>query len=339
MIRTVTGDIAPGSLGPTLMHEHVLCDLTHPSRRHEPAAQITPDIAFEARYHWNRVPGVHRLDDRDTAVRELERFKEAGGHLVVDLTSEGIGPDPEGLAQVSRRSGVAIVRGCGTYVAAHAGEALLDASVDTLAARMIEAVRVGTGGVRAGIIGEIGLSEPWHPAEERALVAAALASRETGAAVNVHPSREPDLAIATIDTFSRAGGDPQRLVLSHMDRTFQDADGPLRLAERGAVVEWDFFGINDAWYPFGDIELAHDGGRLDLVRALIDRGHLTRVAISHDICTKPRLARWGGHGYAHIPRNVVPLMRRKGFSDEEIHTLLVATPRRLLSLGAGRPAQ
>jgi len=40
--------------------------------------------------------------------------------------------------------------------------------------------------------------------------------------------------------------------------------------------------------------------------------------------------KWGGPGYAHILENVVPLMRRKGFSGEQIHALLVDNPRRLM---------
>ena len=35
--------------------------------------------------------------------------------------------------------------------------------------------------------------------------------------------------------------------------------------------------------------------------------------------------------YGHIFRNVVPLMRRKGFTEDEIDNILVHTPRRLLT--------
>ena len=38
-----------------------------------------------------------------------------------------------------------------------------------------------------------------------------------------------------------------------------------------------------------------------------------------------------GHGYAHILANVVPLMRRKGFREEDISAILVDTPRRILA--------
>ncbi len=36
-------------------------------------------------------------------------------------------------------------------------------------------------------------------------------------------------------------------------------------------------------------------------------------------------------GYAHILRNVVPLMLRRGFTEAELETILVHTPARLLT--------
>ena len=53
--------------------------------------------------------------------------------------------------------------------------------------------------------------------------------------------------------------------------------------------------------------------------------------IAQEICTKNWLRRYGGHGYGHNFQNVVPMMQRRGFSEREIDTILVATPRRLLT--------
>nr|WP_272212504.1 hypothetical protein [Marinicella sp. W31]MDC2878417.1 hypothetical protein [Marinicella sp. W31] len=51
-----------------------------------------------------------------------------------------------------------------------------------------------------------------------------------------------------------------------------------------------------------------------------------RVTLSHDICTRGRLQSYGGHGYSHLPRNVVPLMKDRGFAEAEIDQLLIDTP-------------
>ena len=48
--------------------------------------------------------------------------------------------------------------------------------------------------------------------------------------------------------------------------------------------------------------------------------------ISHDICYRTRLASFGGHGYGHIFRNVVPMMKKRGYSEDEIDAILVAQP-------------
>ena len=48
--------------------------------------------------------------------------------------------------------------------------------------------------------------------------------------------------------------------------------------------------------------------------------------MAQDICNKHRLTRYGGHGYAHILENVMPIMRRKGFLAEEIDQILIGNP-------------
>lgn len=53
--------------------------------------------------------------------------------------------------------------------------------------------------------------------------------------------------------------------------------------------------------------------------------------ISHDICYRTRLASFGGHGYGHIFRNVVPMMKKRGYGEEEIDAILVHNLRRLLT--------
>ena len=69
--------------------------------------------------------------------------------------------------------------------------------------------------------------------------------------------------------------------------------------------------------------MPNDATRLKLIRALIAHGHLERVVISHDICYRTRLASFGGHGYGHIFRNVVPMMKKRGYSEAEIDAILV----------------
>lgn len=338
-IQTVCGLIEPEDLGPTLMHEHVLWDVTRPEVRARCGAGDEVEIRLDTVWEINRRSildfGNQHNHDRGVALAELVRLKESGGSAIVDLSNLGLEPDPEGLRQLSEESGVHVIQGAGYYVDEYMPEDVKARSIDELAAEMIEQVEEGCWGtsVRAGIIGEIGCMWPLRPFERKSLVAAALAQQATGTAINVHPGRHADAPAEIVDILGRAGADIERVVISHIDRTFFSTDEVLRLAGTGCVLEYDFFGIETSYYWFADADLPTDYMRLAYIRALIERGHGAQVVISHDICTKTRLVAWGGHGYGHIVRNVVPLMRKKGFTEDEIDAILVHTPRRLLTLG------
>ena len=335
-VQTVRGPIEPDALGPTLMHEHLLCDLVPPRNSVDdgPESEITLETAFEINY--GRVPhrDKFRLDRLDTAIAEVLDMREAGGRAIVELTCGGLKPDPEGLRRIAEAADVDIVMGCGHYVEEYQDPRNFERRVDDFAAEMVAQVFEGAWGtgVRAGILGEIGCQSPWTELEKRVMRGAVLAQGETGAALNVHPGREADQPHEVVALVREAGGDVERTIISHIDRTIFDQERLLRLADSGCVIEYDFFGWESTYYPLADVDLPTDGTRLALIRTLIDHGHLSRIVISHDICTKTRLRRFGGHGYGHIFANVVPLMQSRGFTDLEIRALLCDNPRRLLTI-------
>ncbi|MGQ0664316.1 MAG: phosphotriesterase family protein [Pseudomonadota bacterium] len=334
-IQTVRGLIAPEALGPTLMHEHILWDVTRPEVAGQggPEVTITLDNVWEINRRSILDYGNQYMRKYSVALEELIRLRESGGGAVVDLTNFGLKPDPTGLRFLSEGSGVPIIQGAGYYVDEYIPAEMKANSVDELAAEIISQVREGcwSTDVRAGIIGEIGCMWPLTEFERRVLAAAAIAQVETGAAINVHPGRDSRAPFELVDILGKAGGDVTRLVMSHIDRTLFSTEEVLRLADSGCVVEYDFFGIETSYYWFGDRDLPTDYMRLRYIRELFDRGYGGQVVVSQDICTKTRLVAYGGHGYGHMFRNVVPLMRNKGFSEDEIDTVLVRTPRRLLT--------
>ena len=336
-IQTVRGLIEPEELGPTLMHEHILWDVTRPEVRAVCGQEDEIEITLESVWEINRRSildyGNQHNQDHDVALAELVRLRESGGAAVVDLSNFGLAPDPQGLRRLSETAGVTIVQGGGFYVDEYMPEDVKARSVDDLAAEMIGQVNEGCWetDVCAGIIGEIGCMWPLRDFERKSLQAAAIAQQETGASINVHPGRHADALPEILEILSGAGADVSRVVLSHIDRTLFSTDAVLRLAESGCVIEYDFFGIETSYYWFADSDLPTDYMRLAYIRALIEHGHGGQIVVSHDICTKTRLVTFGGHGYGHIMRNVVPLMLNKGFTEDEIDTILVATPRRLLT--------
>ena len=335
-VQTVLGPVSPDMLGATLMHEHVLCDLTVPelAARQLPEVEIRLDNVYEIRHHWCRHYGNHVLDDRDLAVDELLRYRTAGGSALVELTCEGIAPDAGGLADIARRTGLHIVAGCGPYVEAHLTVDQRARSTDQVAEAMVRVFSEGIdgSGVRAGIVGEIGVSTPCTAVERRSLVAAALAQSATGAAINVHPPRTLQGTLDAIEVLRNAGANPARVIISHVDRTLFSVDDMQRVADTDVVLEFDFFGIESTYYPFADVDLPNDGQRVRSIAELVRRGYVDRIVVSQDICTRTRLRRYGGHGYAHLLENAVPLMLRRGLGHDDIDRILVHTPRRLLTL-------
>lgn len=333
--QTVLGLVDPAALGPTLMHEHVICDITPPKLAATGIEGDEIDICncWQINYGQKTSALKYKLNQRDIATREIREMVAAGGRTVVDLTSGGLKPDPAALADISRASGAHLVMGCGHYVNDYQDKRNNARSVDDFAAEMIAQVFEGAWGtdVRAGIIGEIGCQAPWTALERRVMQGAIIAQQETGATINVHPGRQEVQPQEVADFFLAQGAPMDRMVMSHIDRTIFDETRLLRLADTGCVIEFDLFGMEQSYYTHADIDMPNDAIRLRLMRALIDHGHLDRIVISHDICYRTRLTRYGGHGYQHIFANVIPMMRRRGYSETEIDTIMVRTPKRLLT--------
>jgi phosphotriesterase-related protein len=333
--QTVLGLIDPAELGPTLMHEHLLWDIRTPAMRADP--DQGPPIAlcncWQMNYATKKAPRNYRFTCEATATEELRDMVAAGGRTVVELTVGGLEPRPNGLVALARDAGVHVIMGCGHYVDEYQPKLNHDRTPDSFAAEIVDQIQLGAWStdVRAGIIGEIGCQTPWTPLERRVMAGAIAAMQHTGAALNVHPGRHPDQPQEVADFAAAAGAVMDRVVISHIDRTIFDETRLLRLADSGVVIEFDLFGQEQSYYPNSDIDMPNDAIRLRLIRTLIAHGHLDRVVISHDICYQTRLTRFGGHGYGHIFANVVPMMRRRGFSEAEIETILVGTPRRLLT--------
>ena len=339
-IRTVLGDVTPDAVGPVMFHEHVLFDIVPPGLDGDRDGPIGIEDRWQMDYRSNESARNALQTDRAVAASELAAYAADGGSLIVDQSVFGLARDMAGLAEASRVSGVHVVAAAGTYVDAYMTPEIRTMPVALLADRFASEVLDGADGtgLRAGLIGEIGCSWPLLPSETRALEASADAQRRTGAAISVHPGRHPDACGQILDILAANGADLSRVVLCHMDRTHPDGAGIEPLLQRGANVEWDFFGIEQSHYWMtDDVELPTDLGRLRLIRDFAARGFADRILVSHDICTKTRLRRWGGHGYGHILRNVRALMQRLDFGADLIGALLRDTPVRLLTLKETAP--
>ena len=88
----------------------------------------------------------------------------------MDQTSIGIGRDPQGLQQIARATGVHVVMCTSYYTHEYHPPHVSTLNVIELCDRIVRDIDEGVaGGIQAGIIGEVGLSHPLHPDEEKVL--------------------------------------------------------------------------------------------------------------------------------------------------------------------------
>ena len=308
-VQTVLGPVDPAALGWVLPHEHTAIALWHIPGRWD---------------YWE----LRR--DEPVILEELAAFRAAGGGAIVDLTLDGVGRDPAWLAGLARSTGLHVVMGAGWYRGAHyPAEALVDRrTVDELADVIVRDATVGVGesGIRAGIIGEIGTDKPWLSAqEERVHRAAARAARRTGLAITTHAVQSA-VGLAQLDVFEAEGADLSRVVVGHAD-SHPDPAYHRAIVGRGATVEFDFLGM-----AFTPLERHGEGRLVELLCDLLAAGHVERVLLSQDVCHDSQLRRYGGNGYAYLADTFLPRLREAGVSDEEIRTMTVDNPRRLLTI-------
>ena len=257
-----------------------------------------------------------QLMDLDTIIREVRKFSEVGGGAIVDATSMGIGRKPDALAQISRESGVHIIMGAGFYVAAVHPKDMDERTVEGLAREIIGDIFEGVegSGVKAGIIGEIGCTWPLAPNERKSLSAAAMAQRETGAAILIHPGRHPDAPLEILEVLANSGADLSRVIMGHLDRTVFEFDLLLSIAASGCYLEWDLFGNEGSYYPLAEIDMPSDAQRLGFIKRIADAGYSDKIVIGQDICTKtPTCSIWWARLRPHSGETSFPECDARGF--------------------------
>jgi phosphotriesterase-related protein len=349
-VVTVEGPVAPETLGVTLPHEHVFSSWSagkfrEPDsayERHLARQPISLDTLWYVRRNPTRHRGNLRMESFEDAVTELGYYYRAGGDTLVDVTPKGTAGDPSRVRGVARETGVTVVHGTAFYTRDTHPDRIENATVAELADEFVGDVREGIGDtdVRAGILGEIGTSGAIHDREEVVLRAAARASLRTGAPVSVHPpsDRDPEWppsrrALQILDVLEAEGLPLDRVAVCHMDQskwlggsmTYQR-----EILDRGAYVEFDLFGHELYFADAADAQPS-DVDRAGYVADLVEDGYAEQLLLSQDIFLKHLLRTYGGHGYAHILTNVLPMFDGAGVPDDVVNRLLTDNPQRMLT--------
>ncbi len=286
------------------MHEHVLVDFVG-------ASAVSP-----ARYDAEAVFA--------TALPHLQRVRQLGCAALVDCTPAYLGRDVRLLRRLSKASGLRILTNTGYYGAAN--DKFLPAHAYTESARLL--ADRWTRERRDGIDGtdikpafmKIGVDEGRLSEIDRKLVrAAALTHATTGLPIASHTTTGV-AALEELDVLAQEGVAAPAFIWVHAHAE-PDTALHLRAGERGAFVEFD--GISQETV----------GRHVGLARRMKDAGLLDRVLVSHD-------AGWyhvgepnGGEfrPFDTLFTAFVPALRDAGFTDADIHQLLVENPRRALT--------
>lgn len=311
-VTTVTGDIPSEKLGRTLSHEHLYCDIS---------------------VHSGRADNI--LNDVPLIVEEMTWFKAAGGASIVELTPEGIGRNPVRLQEIGGRSGVHVISGTAFYDQSTYPDWVATAATSAIADHFVQQIEEGTGGVRAGIIGELMSHNEVSPnqsgyrlseLEEKIFVAAAHAQRRTGVAISTHASLGR-AGHAQLDVLEKAGADLSRVVIGHCDAHWhediaQDLEYYLPILERGAYCQFDMIG----WE-----QLVPDEIRAQRIAELVRLGYAGKIPLSTDTCRLSQMHAHGGRGYDYLWTSFLPRLRRLGVTEAAIHVMLVEAPRSFLA--------
>ncbi len=346
---TTAGRMPAEELGIVLPHEHLLFNLetylTTPLDEHERDLVDAP-LTLENSAHLRRSPLVSRenlvMQSEDIAARELGYLRDVGGRTVVDCTLPEMKRDVAAVARIAQAAGVNIIVVTGHYVQSTHGPELAQQTVDEITEWMLRELREGIDGtgIRAGAI-KFGLtSVPRMPPDERkCLEAAAQAQVETGAPITIHnPLPFEKRGVEVVRLLTRAGADPERVIMGHMTHTVPDDWYHRSIMDTGATVEFDRFGqelYQEADTGFNRWGLysgePRDSDTVNEIVKLVKAGYVDRILMSHDIGFRNGLRTFGGFGYGHIPYRIAPYLHRQGLSDDDLDQLMVRNPARLFA--------
>ncbi|KAK3089946.1 hypothetical protein FSP39_007871 [Pinctada imbricata] len=281
------------------------------------------------------LPNLRLCDENEAVIEEIKFFKKHGGGTIVENTTTGIKRDVEFYQRVAKEAGVNVIAGTGYYVEKSRPDTLKMTEEE-----MVENMRTDilhgadSTNIRCGIVGEIGCSWPLTASEKTCVKASATVQSELRCPVMVHPGRNEAAPFEIIRIYQEAGGDVNKLIMGHLDRTIFNREKLVDFASIGSYCEYDLFGIELSYYQIQDtIDMPSDAQRIQLIKYLIDEGFEDQITIAHDIHTKHRLMKYGGHGYSHILLNVLPKMRKRGITQEHINKMLKENPRKWLTFG------
>ena len=293
---------------------------------HEHVFVLSEEIRLNYPAGWDE---DERIAD---AIAKLNVLAGRGCKTIVDPTVLGLGRDIRRVQRVASGTGLNIIVATGLYtydaIPAYFEYRLpRHGGLDPLAQLFIGDITEGIAGtgIKAAFL-KCAIDEPGLThGVERVMRAVARAHAETGAPVTVHTHPGSGSGREAVRVLREEGADLTKVVLGHSGDT-TDVDYLSELADTGCLLGMDRFGL-DVITPLEQ--------RVSTVAAMCERGYTGSMVLSHDASCYidwfpqeviPMFApAWH---YEHLFDDVLPALRARGVTDDQIDTMLVANPRR-----------
>ncbi len=323
VVESVRGSVDLGSLGQTLMHEHVFVLSTEHMQNYGSS-------------WWDEEA---RVAD---AIAKLNALYAKGIRTIVDPTVWGLGRYIPRIQRIAAATPVNIIVATGLYVYeelpqqyAYRGPGLLIDIPDPMITDFSGDITDGIGdtGVKAAFLKCAMETAELTPGVERIARAIARTHLQTGAPITVHTSGPQQSGRTAVRIFTEEGVDLSRVVIGHAGDS-NDLDYLTELADSGALLGMDRFGL-DLFNPGTE--------RVKTIAALAARGYAASMVLSHDAnCfidyfgaahDAARAAAAPNWHYEHISDDVLPALRDAGVTQAQIDTMLVENPVRYFTRG------
>lgn len=321
-VQTVRGPVDSSELGNVLMHEHVFV--------------LNEEIRENYPHYWEEET---RVAD---AVGKLRDVTTSGISTIVDPTVIGLGRYIPRIQRINDQVDINIVPATGIYTYNDvpfyfhfSGPGRLfdmpEPMVDMFVSDITEGI-AGTG-VKAALLKCAIEADGMTPGVERVMRAVAQAHVRTGVPITVHTNVRNESGLLAQQLLAEEGADLSKVVIGHSgDST--DLDYLRTLADAGSLLGMDRFGL--------DVLLGFEQ-RVETVVELVRLGYANSVVLSQDASCfidwfprEQQLQTVPNWHYTHISDDVLPALRERGVSEEQITTMLVDNPRRYFEPGSPR---
>jgi phosphotriesterase-related protein len=340
---TVTGLVPAEELGMIAPHEHVFCDYSKDYRppsdeikslMADLGVDLEAPITLKSYGFLMREPqwSIYNqiLDSYEDAKEEMAILKRAGVKTVLDPTNIGVGRKPQFLRRLAQELDMNFITSTGYYRNAFHPAEVEEMTSEEIEERMVREVLEGIEGtdIRAGMIGELGTTgNNIFPREEKVLIAGGRAQYMTKAPVMVHTEGRREIVMAALKILEENGANLEKVNICHVNGASWWRD----VVETGATMGYDTFG--STFNIDSEVRLSGSEQKdIDQLLRIFDAGYGHKVIMGNDICMKMRLHKYGGWGYDHILTNLVPHMKRAGFTAEHFRMLFEENPKQFLNV-------